>query len=191
MSILEIILIAIGLSMDSLAVSIAAGIIMDKFHIRNIFRIAFFMAMFQGLMPLFGWLAGINFKSEIEAYDHWIAFGLLTFLGIKMIREGISSGKEEEEENSFDPTKVATILSLSVATSIDALAVGVSFAFLQIKVILPVIIISITTFIFSFAGASFGTKFGNKYNLPMEIIGGIILIGIGLKILLEHTGFLG
>ncbi|MGL5786881.1 MAG: manganese efflux pump MntP family protein [Bacteroidales bacterium] len=190
MSILEIILIAIGLSMDSLAVSIAAGIILDKFKIRNIFRIAFFMALFQGMMPLFGWLAGVNFKSQIEAYDHWIAFGLLSFLGIKMIREGIGFGKQEDE-SCFDPTKIATIISLSFATSIDALAVGVSFAFLQIKVILPVIIISITTFLFSFAGASFGTKFGNKYNLPMEIIGGIILIGIGLKILLEHTGFLG
>lgn len=189
MSILEIILIAIGLSMDSLAVSIAAGIIMDKFHVRYIFRIAFFMALFQGLMPLFGWLAGINFKSQIEAYDHWIAFGLLTFLGIKMIREGISS--KEDDSASFDPTRIATLISLAFATSIDALAVGVSFAFLQIKVALPVIIIGLTTFIFSFAGASFGTKFGNKYNLPMEIIGGIILIGIGLKILLQHTGIIG
>ncbi|MGL5318110.1 MAG: manganese efflux pump MntP family protein [Bacteroidales bacterium] len=189
MSILEIILIAIGLSMDSLAVSIAAGIIMDKFHVRHIFRIAFFMALFQGLMPLLGWAAGISFKSQIESYDHWIAFGLLSFLGVKMIREGMSS--DEDDSPGFDPTKIATLISLAFATSIDALAVGVSFAFLQIKVALPTIIIGATTFFFAFAGASFGTKFGNKYNLPMEIIGGVILIGIGLKILLQHTGIIG
>lgn len=187
MNIAEILLIAVGLSMDSLAVSIAAGIVMDKFKIRNILRIAFFMAIFQGVMPFLGWLAGTSFSNQIKDYDHWIAFVLLTLLGAKMIKEGLSGN---DEDTDFDPTKIITIISLAFATSIDALAVGVSFAFLNIKVALPIVIIGVTTFIFSFLGAAFGTKFGNKYNLPMEIIGGIILIGIGLKILIEHLGLI-
>lgn len=188
MSIAEILLIAVGLSMDSLAVSIAAGIVMDKFKIRNILRIAFFMALFQGVMPFLGWLAGTSFSNQIQDYDHWIAFVLLTLLGAKMIKEGLSG--DDEEDANFDPTKIVTIISLAFATSIDALAVGVSFAFLNMKVAMPSIIIGVTTFLFSFLGATFGTKFGNKYNLPMEIIGGIILIGIGLKILVEHLGLI-
>lgn len=180
----EILIIAIGLSMDSLAVSITCGTILKCFHIRHIFRIALFMGLFQGIMPLIGWLAGKSFQQYIENFDHWIAFGLLSYLGGKMIYEGIFS--KEEECKCLDPTKMVTLLTLAIATSIDALVVGLSFAFLKIEVIGPVIIIGFTTFILSFIGAAFSSKFGQRINLKMELIGGIILIGIGLKILIEH-----
>ncbi len=184
MALPEILLIAIGLSMDSLAVSITCGIILKQFQIKHIFRIALFMGLFQGVMPLIGWLAGISFQKYINSYDHWIAFGLLVYLGGKMLYEGIFS--KDDDSKCFDPTRIVTLLGLAIATSIDALAVGLSFALLKIEVIEPVIIIGITTFILSFIGAAFSSKFGHRINLKMEIIGGIILIGIGIKILVEH-----
>lgn len=184
MSIAEILLIAIGLSMDSLAVSITCGVILKKFRIKHIFRIALFMGFFQGIMPLLGWLAGASFQKYISDYDHWIAFGLLSVLGSKMLYEGIFS--KDDESKRFDPTKAATLLGLALATSIDALAVGVSFAMLKIEVIEPIVVIGITTFLLSFIGATFSSKFGHRINLKMEILGGIVLIGIGIKILIEH-----
>lgn len=184
MTIAEILLIAVGLSMDSLAVSITCGIILKRFRIKHIFRIALFMGLFQGIMPLIGYMAGISFQKYIESFDHWIAFTLLTYLGGKMLYEGIFS--KDDDSKCIDPTKAATLLGLAIATSIDALAVGLSFALLHIEVIEPVIIIGFTTFILSFIGAAFSSKFGNRINLKMEIIGGIILIGIGIKILIDH-----
>ncbi|MGL4993788.1 MAG: manganese efflux pump MntP family protein [Bacteroidales bacterium] len=188
MGVLEIIMIAIGLSMDSLAVSIAAGIILDRVHVKHIFRIAFWMGLFQGVMPLLGWLLGIRFQKYIEVYDHWVAFILLSLLGGKMIYEWFSD--EEDEEKGFDPTRRMTIIGLAIATSIDALAVGVSFAFLNVKLLIPIVCIGVTTFILSFSGAAFGAQFGNRFRLPMELIGGIILILIGFKILIEHIYFM-
>lgn len=188
MGITEILLIALGLSMDSLAVSIAAGIILNRFHVKHILHIAFWMGLLQGAMPLVGWMLGVRFQEQIASYDHWIAFILLSFLGGKMIYEWVSD--EEDEEKGFDPTRRMTVIGLAVATSIDALAVGVSFAFLNVKVLLPVICIGVTTFILSFLGAAFGARFGNRYRLPMELIGGVILIGIGTKILIEHLFFM-
>lgn len=184
MSLPEIILIALGLSMDSLAVSITCGMILKRFQIKHILRISLFMGLFQGIMPLIGYMAGISFQKYIESFDHWIAFGLLTYLGGKMLYEGICS--KDEDAKSIDPTKAVTLLGLAIATSIDALAVGLSFALLKIEVIEPVIIIGFTTFLLSFIGAAFSSKFGHRINLKMEIIGGIILIGIGIKILVEH-----
>jgi len=184
MSLPEIILIALGLSMDSLAVSISCGMILKRFRIKHIFRIALLMGLFQGVMPLIGYMAGISFQKYIESFDHWIAFGLLAYLGGRMLYEGICA--KDDESKCFDPTKVVTLLGLAIATSIDALAVGLSFALLKIEVIEPVIIIGFTTFILSFVGAAFSSKFGHRVNLKMEIIGGIILIGIGVKILAEH-----
>jgi putative Mn2+ efflux pump MntP len=184
MSFPEILFIALGLSMDSLAVSITCGIILKRFRIKHIFRIALFMGIFQGIMPLIGWLAGVTFQKYISEYDHWIAFGLLCVIGGKMLYEGIFA--KDDTSNSLDPTKAITLLGLAIATSIDALAVGVSFAMLRIEVAFPVVIIGITTFLLSFVGATFSSKFGHKINLKMEIIGGIILIGIGVKILIDH-----
>ncbi len=188
MNIAEILLIAVGLSMDSLAVSITCGIILKRFRIRHIFRIALFMGIFQGIMPLIGWLAGVTFQKYIVDCDHWIAFGLLSVLGGKMLYEGIFA--KNDDGKGFDPTKAVTLLGLAIATSIDALAVGVSFALLNISVAKPIIIIGITTFLLSFVGATFSSHFGNRFKLKMEIVGGIILIGIGLKILIDHTHFI-
>ena len=184
MSIAEILLIAIGLSMDSLAVSITCGAILNSFHVRHIFRIALFMGLFQGIMPLIGWLAGKSFQVYIENFDHWIAFGLLSYLGGKMLYDGIFT--KDDDCKCLDPTKAVTLLGLAIATSIDALVIGLSFAVLKIEVIEPVLIIGFTTFILSFIGASFSSKFGHRINIKMEIVGGIILIGLGIKILIEH-----
>jgi manganese efflux pump family protein len=185
MDIITIILIAIGLSMDSLAVSIASGVSIKCFKIKDILKIAFFLAIFQGIMPLVGWFAGVGFKQYITEIDHWIAFGLLSYLGIKMIIDGFKSNQEKD----CNPLKFPVLIGLSIATSIDALAVGISFAFLNISILIPVLIIGITTFLFSFLGVLVGIRFGQKYNFRIEIIGGIILVGIGVKILLEHTIF--
>lgn len=185
MDLITIILIAIGLSMDSLAVSIASGVTIKYFKLKNVFKIAIFLAMFQGLMPVVGWAAGIGFKQYIESYDHWIAFLLLSFLGVKMIVDG----NKEDEKNPCNPLKMAVLIGLSIATSIDALAVGVSFAFLNISIITPVLIIGLTTFLVSVSGLYLGIKIGAKYDFKIELIGGIILIGIGIKILIEHIFF--
>jgi putative Mn2+ efflux pump MntP len=182
----EILLIAIGLSMDSLAVSIAAGTLSCKVknYKRLFLKLALYMGFFQGFMPLVGWLIGSTFHKQIESFDHWIAFILLFLIGGKMILEGIKGNPEEKKMNC---NSHKTLIFLALATSIDALAVGVSFAMLDISILFPVIIIGITTLIFSLIGSFFGFKFGNKMNLKIEIIGGLILIGVGLKILLEHT----
>lgn len=185
MPFIEIFLIAFGLSMDSLAVSIAAGTCSckRKVHYKNYLKIALFMGFFQGFMPLIGWLLGTSFAEQISSVDHWIAFALLFFIGGKMIYEGIK-GKENEKCIDFSNNK--TLLILAIATSIDALAVGVSFAMLHTRIWIPIIVIGVYTFIASFVGTLFGHHFGSKINLRIEIIGGLILMGVGTKILLEH-----
>lgn len=186
MPFIEILLIAIGLSMDSLAVSIATGTLSckTKNHKRLFLKLALYMGFFQGFMPFVGWLIGSSFHKQIESFDHWIAFILLFLIGGKMIFEGL---KGNHEEKKMDCNSHKTLIFLALATSIDALAVGVSFAMLNISILFPVIVIGITTLFFSLLGSYFGFKFGNKVNLKIEIIGGLILIGVGLKILLEHT----
>lgn len=178
------ILIAAGLSMDSFAVSVTSGMIIKKFKLHNVTKISVFFAFFQGLMPLIGWFAGIGVHKYIESFDHWLAFVLLLFLGCKMLFEGL---KKEEEKKDFNPLDNLVLSGLSIATSIDALIIGINFALLGTEIIRPVVIIALTTFLFSFIGVWSGIKFGNRYNFRAEIIGGIVLIGIGLKILMEHT----
>jgi len=186
MSNLEIWLLAISLAMDCLTVSITSGIILRRVCQRTFLLMAFFFGLFQGLMPLIGWFAASRFYHLIERFDHWIAFGLLTFLGIRMIKESFA----DEENHHFDPTRLPVILTLAVATSIDALAVGISFAFVGMEtwndIITPVLIIGLVSFIFSLAGCFFGVYCGKRINLRTELLGGIILIGIGVKILIEH-----
>ena len=185
MPFVEIFLIAFGLSMDSLAVSIAAGTCSckRKIHYRSYLKIALFMGFFQGFMPLLGWLLGTSFAEQISSIDHWIAFLLLVFIGGKMVWEGVK-GKEKDRCINFSSNK--TFLVLALATSIDALAVGVSFAMLNIEILRPIIVIGLFTFVISFLGTIFGHKLGHKVNLRIEIIGGLILVGVGTKILLEH-----
>jgi len=183
MDIITIIAIAVGLAMDAFAVSITSGITIKRLKINHALRIAAFFGSFQAFMPVIGWLAGLGLISFISGIDHWIAFGLLVFIGCKMIYESI---KIESREDKSNPLNFYVLLMLSVATSIDALAVGLSFAFLKISIATPIIIIGAVTFLLSFLGVFAGNKFGHFFENKIEIVGGIVLIGIGLKILVEH-----
>jgi len=180
---ITIVFIAIGLAMDAFAVSITSGATIKHLKINNALRIALFFGLFQAIMPLIGWSAGISFTNLISDIDHWIAFGLLSFIGCKMIYESTRGGSKKKETN---PMNTYILFILSVATSIDALAVGLSFAFLKILIVMPIIIIGTVTFLLSFIGVFIGNKTGHLFENRAELIGGIILIFIGLKILIEH-----
>jgi manganese efflux pump family protein len=179
---LTIFLIAIGLCFDSFAVSVSSGLMMKHINFFEAMRIAFSLAFFQALMPLIGWFAGKRISSYLSDYDHWIAFGLLLIIGLKMMWES----QKPEESKTFNPLNLWFILYVSIATSIDALIVGVSFAFLKIDIFKSILIIGIVTFIISMLGIFFGKKAGAHLGKKMEILGGIILIIIGIKILIEH-----
>ena len=189
MSFFEIILVGIGLSMDAFAVSVCKGLSMTKRCLKKSLLIAFFFGFFQALMPFIGWLLGSSFEKIITPIDHWIVFALLSILGVKMI---IESMKKDEEgcprENRNTAAEIRQLLILSVATSIDALAVGITFAFLKVSIVSSCVIIGVTTFILSLVGVCTGVKFGTKFKNKAEFAGGLILIVIGLKILLEHLG---
>lgn len=187
MNLSTIIIIALGLSMDAFAVSIASGVTLKRFKVGPALRVALFFGGFQALMPVLGWLAGSTFQQYIAAFDHWVAFGLLTFIGGKMIYESFLI---EKTEDNCDPNNLTTIFILAIATSIDALAVGLSFSVLQVQIIQPVIIIGIVTFLLSLLGVYIGGRFGSLFEKKIEFIGGIILIGIGLRILIEHLYFM-
>lgn len=184
MTFLELFLIAIGLSMDAFSVSICKGLTTKKFSWPMALICGLWFGGFQVLMPIIGYYLGAQFQEMIEAYDHWIAFGLLFLIGANMIREAVW-GKEEKQDGSLG---FKTMFLLAIATSIDALAVGVSFACIRVKLWSSVIVIGLTTFAFSVLGVKIGNVFGSKYEKSAGIIGGIILILIGLKILLEHLG---
>lgn len=189
MTTIEIWLLAVGLAMDCFAISIASGIMLKRTLWRPMLMMAFFFGLFQAGMPLIGWACASTFSHLIEDVDHWIAFGILAFLGVRMVRE---SFKEEECRQDFDPTRLKVVLMLAVATSIDALAVGVSFAFLGMKsvaaILPPVGIIGFVSFALSLVGLMFGIRFGCGIarRLKAERWGGVILVLIGLKILIEH-----
>ena len=185
MGIITIILIAVGLSMDSFAVSVTNGLTIKDLNVRKILTISFSLAFFQSIFPLLGWLAGIGIEKYIREFDHWIAFLLLLFIGGKMIYEGFQkNGIEEKSE-----LKTLTLIGQSIATSIDAFAVGISFAFLNLSITTPVLLIGIVTFIASIIGLHIGKYLGKKIGKSVEIFGGIVLIGIGVKILIEHLYF--
>lgn len=182
----ELALIAVGLSMDAFAVSICKGLKMQKLNGRQATVISLFFGGFQALMPLIGWLLGRQFEAYITNLDHWVAFVLLAFIGGKMALESFKKDDEELCETAkFD---MKELLILAVATSIDALAVGITFAFLKVDILTSICLIGVTTFVLSFAGVVIGHKFGAKFKSKAELAGGIILILIGLKILLEHLG---
>jgi putative Mn2+ efflux pump MntP len=186
MNIFELLLLAVGLSMDAFAVSITKGLSIGKICIKDCLIVGMYFGLFQAFMPLIGYYLSSNFAVYITSYDHWIAFILLAIIGINMIRE--SREKETTDKNASISFKA--MLPLAIATSIDALAVGVSFAFLNINIYLSVIIIGITTFIISAIGVKIGSIFGTKYKAKAELCGGIILILIGLKVLFEHLGLI-
>ena len=185
MSIVELFLIAVGLSMDAFAVSICKGLSMRQMSWKNACKAGLYFGGFQALMPTIGYLLGSGFQDKITKIDHWIAFILLAIIGLNMIRE--SREEESDIDDSFD---VKTMLLLAVATSIDALAAGVSFAFLQVNILMAVCFIGCTTFVFGIAGVRIGNVFGNRYKSRAEVAGGLILILMGMKILLEHLGII-
>ena len=186
MGIVEMLLISIGLAMDAFAVSICKGISMKKMDWKKAIIIGIWFGVFQASMPIIGYFLGMTFEEIIISIDHWIAFVLLSFIGIKMIKETFN----KDSESCNDDTSFKSMLILAIATSIDALAVGVTFAFLNVNIILAVSLIAIITFVISCIGVKLGNVFGDKYEKKAELTGGIVLILIGLKILLEHLGIL-
>ncbi|MCI2047048.1 MAG: manganese efflux pump MntP family protein [Faecalibacterium sp.] len=186
MSIAELFLLAVGLSMDAFAVSVCKGLAMQKVTVKNTCIVGGWFGGFQALMPAIGYFLGAMFQSYITSFDHWVAFLLLGIIGAGMIREAMA-GEEEKADAALD---VKTMLVLAIATSIDALAVGITFAFLEVNLLFAVVFIGATTFVLSAAGVKIGSVFGTKYKAKAELAGGIILILLGTKILLEHLGLL-
>ncbi|MCD7731340.1 MAG: manganese efflux pump MntP family protein [Oscillospiraceae bacterium] len=190
MSFYELLLIGIGLSMDAFAVSVCKGLNMrDKINYKHAGLIALFFGGFQAIMPTIGYFLGKSFEQYITSIDHWIAFALLGFIGGKMVVDAIKEWNDEDTAEE-DKINIKELFMLAIATSIDALAVGITFAFLQVNIVSAASIIGITTFILSIIGVVIGNKFGSRYKTKAELAGGIILILIGVKILLEHLGII-
>ncbi|MCI8469027.1 MAG: manganese efflux pump [Eggerthellaceae bacterium] len=191
MGILELFVIGLGLSMDAFAVAVCKGLCMRRVNWGHALVIALFFGGFQALMPLIGWALGTGFAAVIEPVDHWVAFGLLAFIGGKMLWDAFH---EDDEAPSCpaegEPLDLRELTLMAVATSIDALAVGVTFAFLGVSIWLAVAVIGVTTFALSFLGVAVGNQFGTRFERPATIAGGVVLILIGLKILLEHLGLI-
>ena len=187
MTTLTLIGIAIGLAMDAFAVSIAAGLTLKTVDARQTFRLAWHFGLFQALMPIIGWLAGLSIEHWIAPVDHWIAFGLLAVIGGKMIYEALKDADDDEVRRG-DPTKGWSLVLLSIATSIDALAVGLSLALLGVSIWWPAVVIGLVAGAFTVVGMQLGTRFGALLGRRMEVVGGIVLIAIGVKILFEHLG---
>jgi len=186
MSFVTIVFIAIGLAMDAFAVSITSGAAYKQLHLRHTLRMALFFGGFQAFMPLIGALAGLSFREYIADYDHWIAFIILAAVGGKMIYE---SFKITETEKNFSPTNILVLLVLSVATSIDALAIGITLSLVAASIVTAVTVIGLVTFVLSYLGVMIGKRFGHIFENKIEAFGGIILIILGVKILLEHMVF--
>lgn len=187
MSLAELFLIAVGLSMDAFAVSVCKGLSVRKATVKHALCVGIYFGGFQALMPAIGYLLGTQFESLITSVDHWIAFILLAFIGGNMIREALS----KEEEKLDDSFSFKTMITLAIATSIDALAMGVTFAFLQVNILWAVLFIGAITFILSAVGLKVGNVFGMKYKSRAELFGGVVLVLMGAKILLEHLGVFG
>jgi putative Mn2+ efflux pump MntP len=181
--------IAVGLSMDALAVAIGTSVVLRGVTPRQVFRLSFHFGLFQALMPILGWALGSLAAGYIRDYDHWVAFGLLIFVGGKAIYEALSGGDEDGAERR-DPTRGWSLLLLSVATSIDALAVGLTFAMLNIEVWYPALVIGFIAAALTLVGMLFGSWLGQRFGKVMEVVGGLVLIAIGVKILAGHISFL-
>lgn len=188
MSVIELVLIAIGLSMDAFAISVCKGLGMPKINYKHTFVIGLFFGGFQALMPLIGWFVGLRFERYIFNFDHWVAFALLSFIGVRMIFQALKKDSDEYPIN--EQINIKELFVLAIATSIDALAVGITFALVPGTDIGPaVIIIGTITFALSCVGVAIGNRFGAKYKSRAELAGGIILVSMGLKIVLDHMGY--
>jgi putative Mn2+ efflux pump MntP len=190
MHIIELFLIAVGLSMDAFAVAVCAGLAMPKVTLKKALIVGLYFGFFQAAMPLIGYFIATLFADKILAYDHWIVFGLLVFLGGKMIFDSIKEKKAGEEENAKEEASlhIATMLPLAIATSVDAMAVGVSFAFLEVNIVPAVLFIGAITLVLSMLGVKIGNIFGAKFKEQAGIAGGVILILMGIEILLDELG---
>ena len=191
MNYLTVLIISLGLSMDAAAVSICSAMTAPKFRWRDAALISFTFGLFQAVMPMLGYAAGKSFNSWFSEFDHWIAFGLLAAVGAKMIYEGLFARKSEDKirETAHLASDFRLLLFMAVATSIDALAIGVSLSMLGMGILLPSLIIGCVTFLMSFIGSSAGKRIGQRFGSKIEAVGGLILIGIGVKILVEHLHF--
>jgi len=183
MSLVEILLLSIGLAMDAFAVSVTSGVTIKNLQLKHALVIALTFGGFQAVMPLIGWLAGLRLQQVLGNLDHWIAFGLLSLIGGKMIYEAFQLDDAEKADN---PLKTSVLLVLGIATSIDALAVGITFAMINVAIVTPIVIIGLVTFILSLVGVYIGDAFGHFFEKKIEILGGLVLIGMGLKILIQH-----
>ena len=185
MGLTELFILAVGLSMDAFAVAVCKGLSMQKMNWRHAIVIGLYFGGFQAAMPSLGYILGVGFQSRIQAVDHWIAFVLLVFIGLNMVRES----RDQEAEHVDPSVGFKVMVILAIATSIDALAVGVTFAFLQVNIVPAVCFIGTVTFLLSVIGVKVGNVFGTRYKSRAELAGGLILIAIGVRILLEHLGF--
>ena len=194
MGFVELFLLGVGLSMDAFAVAVCKGLGMHRISYKHAVIIALFFGGFQALMPLIGWALGTQFESFVTPVDHWIAFVLLAFIGGKMLWDAFHEEKDDEDGCGCDKTDgcldLRELTLLAVATSIDALAVGITFAFLQVDIVPAIVTIGITTFVLSLVGVIVGNQFGSRFERPATIAGGVVLILLGVKILLEHLGIL-
>lgn len=184
MALITIIAIALGLAMDAFAVSIAVGSRLKRLSFRPLFRLSFHFGLFQFIMPIIGWSIGSRIEHLIKAFDHWVAFGLLFYIGAKMIYESITKG--ENEKQLSDPTRKWSLVILSIATSIDALAAGLSIALLGIDIWFISLVIGLVACVMTAIGMTFGRKLGSRFGKRMEFLGGLVLIGIGAKIIIDH-----
>ena len=182
---LAIIAVAVGIAMDAFAVSVAASVSLRHVSPRQVFRFAFHFGLFQAMMPVIGWAAGCTIHEYVEMWGHWIAFGLLALIGGKAILESFNDDRDDGEGS--DPTRGFSLVFLSTATSIDAMAVGVSFAMLGVEIWYPCAIIGVVTSALTVIGMLVGARLGDRFGRRIEVVGGLVLIGIGVKILLEHV----
>ena len=190
MGVIELFLIGVGLSMDAFAVSVCKGLGMKRVNYRHALVIALFFGGFQGLMPVIGWALGSQFARFVTPVDHWIAFGLLALIGGKMLWDAFHDQDEDAQTSDCERLDLKELFMLAIATSIDALAVGITFAFLEVSIVFAAVVIALVTFVLSWVGVAVGNRFGVRYQKPSTIVGGVVLILIGLKTLLEHLGLL-
>lgn len=190
MGFIELLLIGVGLSMDAFAVAVCKGLCMKRLNMRQALIIALFFGGFQAFMPFVGWALGTQFEQLITPVDHWIAFVLLTFIGSKMLWDSFHGGDEDLACPADGKLDLRELTMMAIATSIDALAVGITFAFLRVDIVMSVTLIGLTTFALSLVGVAVGHRFGARYEKAATVVGGGVLILIGLKILLEHLGIL-
>ena len=186
MGLVDLLLIGVGLSMDAFAVAVCKGLAMPRLNMKQAVAIALFFGVFQALMPALGWALGTQFASFVNSVSHWIAFALLAFIGGKMLWDVLHDAEDGEKETGSNfKLDLRELFLLAIATSIDALAVGITFAFLHVEIVSSVSIIGVTTFMLSLAGVAVGHAFGSRYERPAQVVGGVVLIGIGAKILIE------